>query len=101
LIVSQVLTLYTTPAVYLFFDFVGSTLARWRRAFSRLLPQHGTLMAIVLLLLTGCTVGPKYKRPDTPFPVALKESPPKVGRTHNLPMPVSKANGGNCFRTPN
>ena len=30
LLVSQVLTLYTTPVIYIFFDRLGARLARWR-----------------------------------------------------------------------
>ena len=77
LIVSQLLTLYTTPAVYLFFDTLGSVLSRWRRGFGRLLPHHAALLAIACVLLSGCMVGPKYKRPAAaPVPLAYKEAPP-------------------------
>jgi multidrug efflux pump len=31
LLFSQVLTLYTTPVIYIFFDNVGARIARWRR----------------------------------------------------------------------
>jgi NodT family efflux transporter outer membrane factor (OMF) lipoprotein len=36
-----------------------------------------TVAAISALLLAGCTVGPKYVKPDTPVPPAFKEAPPE------------------------
>jgi NodT family efflux transporter outer membrane factor (OMF) lipoprotein len=42
-------------------------------------PIHGLPLAVasfVLVLLSGCMVGPKYSRPSTPMAPAFKESPP-------------------------
>ena len=39
-------------------------------------PSARVIAAAVLLLLAGCAVGPNYKRPAAPAPVAFKEQPP-------------------------
>ncbi|MCU1234121.1 MAG: transporter [Candidatus Solibacter sp.] len=39
-------------------------------------PSIALPLALALLLLTGCTVGPNYKRPTAPAPPAFKEQPP-------------------------
>jgi hypothetical protein len=59
LIVSQVLTLYTTPIVYLYLD-------RFRIWLAVL---AGSAM------LSGCAVGPDYQRPAAPVPTRYKELP--------------------------
>jgi NodT family efflux transporter outer membrane factor (OMF) lipoprotein len=77
LIFSQLLTLYTTPVVYLYLD----RLRLWwnSRRSSRISPHHLAPITLVLLILSGsicgsgCTTGPKYKRPDAPTPKAYKE----------------------------
>ena len=103
LIVSQMLTLYTTPVVYLFFD-------RLRLRFRGKQPatlNHGTAEAVLTMIvfgvfvmkksimqsrrlfaalfampvaafcamLAGCNVGPKYLPPAMTAPPAFKESP--------------------------
>ena len=86
LIVSQALTLYTTPVVYVFMDRLGT---RLRRA-----PEHGAapgrqycgdremkriaiyaLAAVAGAGLNGCMVGPNYQKPAAIVPVAYKEAP--------------------------
>jgi hydrophobe/amphiphile efflux-1 (HAE1) family protein/NodT family efflux transporter outer membrane factor (OMF) lipoprotein len=70
LIISQMLTLYTTPVMYLYLDrlrlwFKG----RWR--------AHGLglfiTIALVLTLCADCTVGPDYVKPAAETPPAYKE----------------------------
>ncbi len=42
---------------------------------------HGYLLAALLLPLTSCMVGPKYRRPAAPVPSAYKEAPPGSEKT--------------------
>jgi NodT family efflux transporter outer membrane factor (OMF) lipoprotein len=76
LIVSQMLTLFTTPVVYLYFD----RLRLWRkRAANPETRRAGIALGVSILfvlLLPSCTVGPNYKRPTAPVPPAFKEQPP-------------------------
>jgi len=39
----------------------------------RQFPARWPLLLLASILSTGCTIGPKYQRPDAPAPVALKE----------------------------
>jgi NodT family efflux transporter outer membrane factor (OMF) lipoprotein len=70
LLVSQLLTLYTTPVVYLYLDRAGRRLSRLRA------PRVLALAATLLTLASGCAVGPNYVRPavGVPVPAAYKES---------------------------
>jgi multidrug efflux pump len=61
LIVSQVLTLYTTPVLYLFID-------RCRGRLARVVPLFGATA-----LAAGCAVGPRYVPPTMVAPAAYKE----------------------------
>jgi multidrug efflux pump len=75
LILSQLLTLYTTPVIYVYFDRFSS----WSRSkLSHRLrrPEFGAGAAVVLvcLLLVGCAVGPDYKRPKATTPPEFKEA---------------------------
>ena len=74
LLLSQLLTLYTTPVIYVYFDRFSS----WsRRKIGGKLrrPELGAATAVVLLcLLSGCAVGPDYKRPQAESPPAFKEA---------------------------
>jgi NodT family efflux transporter outer membrane factor (OMF) lipoprotein len=69
LLFSQMLTLYTTPVVYLYLD----RLRAWR------MPSRARLglTAIVVASFSagGCIVGPDYKRPPVTPPPAFKELP--------------------------
>jgi NodT family efflux transporter outer membrane factor (OMF) lipoprotein len=88
LIVSQLLTLYTTPVVYLYLDRFRLWLAAlWRRrgaggggngkSSTGAAQRLGTFASLVVLaLLTGCMVGPDYRRPSAPVPAGYKELPP-------------------------
>ena len=73
LIVSQILTLYTTPAVYLLLDRM-----RLRRGMAPR-DESGRMRSVVLLplLLAACMVGPDYKRPQAVgLSASFKEAPP-------------------------
>ncbi len=76
LIVSQVLTLYTTPAVYLLLDRLR--LRRGAAARCRARRNEAPVAPLAaLLLLAGCKVGPDYHaRPPPASPTAFKEAPP-------------------------
>ncbi len=146
LIVSQFITLFVTPAIYLYLEefqekvldrvpFLRSTReARTSRQFraSRCRkeletnPMNLTLknaylsLGILLAMtgLTGCAVGPNYKRPTVDVPVTyrgatpdtsvccrmLSPTKPKPQRTPAAIVRVSPwatKSGGMCFRTPN
>jgi len=77
LIVSQALTLYTTPVIYLYLDRFRLWVARARKGLGRRVVRAVTpvlLLALLpLLLASGCTVGPDYVRPSTPMQVTFKE----------------------------
>ncbi len=45
LLVSQLLTLFTTPVIYLFFDRLAARLRRWREQRAVTAPQAGVLPA--------------------------------------------------------
>ena len=102
LIVSQMLTLYTTPVVYLFFDrmrlwFSGKQLTTLRmeprrppskgplwsvgyEEFDHRVPEAARCIrrafaAVICAMLAGCNVGPKYAPPTMTAPAAYKESP--------------------------
>jgi multidrug efflux pump len=65
LIVSQLLTLFTTPVVYMYVDRAGRWLRRRRAA---------SATALAALLAGGCAVGPNYHRPQTAVPADFKEA---------------------------
>jgi hydrophobe/amphiphile efflux-1 (HAE1) family protein/NodT family efflux transporter outer membrane factor (OMF) lipoprotein len=77
LIFSQMLTLYTTPVVYLYLDRLAIRLRSGRRFQA---PAPGDLAPLVLVVflfsLSACTVGPKYKVPASPATPNFKEPPP-------------------------
>jgi multidrug efflux pump len=81
LIVSQALTLYTTPVVYLVVDrlrlrvVAGTRRLRLRAAEAWRARRRVAPLALILLvvLASGCTVGPDYVRPTAPMTAAYKE----------------------------
>ena len=77
LIVSQMLTLYTTPVIYLYLDRLRVCLAE-RRKKRRGLRLPFLLLATVAVLgtflLVSCTPGPNYTRPAVPVPSEFKEA---------------------------
>ena len=81
LVVSQVLTLFTTPIVYLYLDRMRLW---WARPNPRKLPgglalQPAALLAVVglALFVGGCSFAPKYNQPPVPTPAAFKEMTPE------------------------
>ena len=66
LIVSQLLTLYTTPVVYLYLDRFRVRAQTLRRRLIGALVGAG-------LLASGCAVGPAYRPPSVDAPAAFKE----------------------------
>lgn len=75
LIVSQMLTLYTTPVIYLYLDRFRVRLEKRRRTLKMPKPLILTLAAVVAapLLLCSCSVGPDYVRTKTDAPAVYKE----------------------------
>jgi NodT family efflux transporter outer membrane factor (OMF) lipoprotein len=69
LLLSQILTLYTTPVVYLYMDRLAQRLKRQRPSLASL-----QVLLCLTLLLTGCTLGPDYHRPATPPVDSFKEA---------------------------
>ncbi len=81
LAVSQLLTLYTTPVVYLTLDRLRQRWARLRRApggTGAPLAHPLRLLALfaVALLLAGCAAAPQYERPSIAVPPEYKEAQP-------------------------
>jgi len=73
LIFSQMLTLYTTPVMYLYLDRLRLWLKSIRRGHGRVGLMLVLMVAGAFSLLTSCTVGPDYVRPKTLVPPAYKE----------------------------
>ena len=98
LIVSQVLTLYTTPVVYLFMDRLRLRFARTASAASRQEQKRETRSwfhrSCVVALSACAPVGPKYEPPKTPAPAAYKEQPPGA----ELMQPAQPSDGGTASR---
>ena len=89
LIMSQILTLYTTPVVYLYMDRLRLSFEAWRqrRVPAAPLPAFGSALSLVLVcsfvlgagcLLSGCSFAPKYQRPAVQTPAAFKELAPRT-----------------------
>src|SRR5262249_9605162 len=75
LIVSQMLTLYTTPVVYLYLDRFRLWFARARAGLGRpAIRAAAWIVGLAVLFLSGCTVGPDYVRPTALVPAAYKEA---------------------------
>ncbi len=45
--------------------------------------MHKVLLIGIAVLLTGCSVGPKYQRPQVQVPTAFKEPPPEAFKEQN------------------
>ena len=73
LLVSQLLTLYTTPVVYLYLDRFRLWCARLRAGLGRR-ARATALAGLAVFLASGCTVGPEYVRPTALVPAAYKEA---------------------------
>ncbi len=89
LVVSQMLTLFTTPVIYLYLDRLRKRFARRQPSYqnrpgfpdSRRARGEWRLMtrpwktrgACAALFCSGCMIGPKYQRPVAQTPPALKE----------------------------
>jgi len=74
LIFSQMLTLFTTPVIYLYLDRFRLWATQRRAVRRRAVPQAFLLLIITLALLAGCAVGPDYKRPPVETPRSWKET---------------------------
>jgi hypothetical protein len=72
LVLSQLLTLYTTPVVYLALDRLRLRFAREACGTGRGMKAWPT---ILIAILAGCTMGPDYRRPETPAVEAFRETP--------------------------
>jgi multidrug efflux pump len=70
LIVSQLLTLYTTPALYVAIDRLRPRLVRYGKAL---------IAAVSTASLAACAVGPRYLPPHVTVPQAFKEHAPSDG----------------------
>jgi multidrug efflux pump len=95
LIMSQILTLYTTPVVYLYMDRLRLSFEAWRqrRVPAAPLPAFGSALSLVLVcsfvlgtgcLFSGCSFAPKYQRPAVQTPAAFKELTPQSPETTNF-----------------
>ena len=58
------------------------------------------LVAVALLLLTGCAVGPNYKRPPVTVPDGYRGLAPDAG-LRDFRLDSAMKNGGRYFRTSN
>ena len=95
LIMSQILTLYTTPVVYLYLDRLRLWWEAWRRRRVTAGPQPAFGPALSLLplggwaigaacLVIGCSLAPKYQRPTVQTPAAFKELAPQTPEATNV-----------------
>src|ERR1700690_3445965 len=64
---------------------------------SRRLTAAGFTGAFVALCLSGCTVGPKYKRPAVEVPSAYKEPPPQGWKEAAPHDEIAKGNWWEAF----
>ena len=84
LIMSQVLTLYTTPVVYLYFDRARLWFKRmWKSPRGKVAWQATAVIALLIGLsgLSGCSFAPKYKTPAIETPATFKELTPEQSKT--------------------
>jgi NodT family efflux transporter outer membrane factor (OMF) lipoprotein len=59
------------------------------------------VLATILLLVSGCRVGPKYVRPPVPSPAAYKETPPAAAKGSEVwraTQPKDGTNRGNWWK---
>ena len=116
LIVSQLLTLYTTPVVYLYLDRFRLWCARTRRAAAARRAarpararathdarartmRHASLCAALAAALAGCTVGPDYVRPTRAAP-RPRTRRPATGRSRSPPTTCRAATWWEVFDDP-
>src|SRR5215470_11217445 len=50
------------------------------------MPKRLSTLIVIIILLTGCTVGPKYKRPAAPIPDTLRGLAPDSGQQTNASL---------------
>ncbi len=92
LLMSQVLTLYTTPVVYLFLDRLRLHWRAWRQQRAVMAPAPALGSAVVSLFglalgmacFTGCSFAPHYQRPTVPTPASYKEAAPPAADATNI-----------------
>ena len=83
LIMSQVLTLYTTPVIYLYLDRMRLWFDRvWRGRHPALAAQTTALVLVLIGLgaLSGCSFAPKYNKPAVETPAQFKELTPEQAK---------------------
>jgi NodT family efflux transporter outer membrane factor (OMF) lipoprotein len=83
LIMSQILTLYTTPVVYLYLDRFRLWASRFRKPGRRAALAHAAqpgvsliIGALAILSLTACNFAPKYKQPAIETSTQFRELTP-------------------------
>jgi multidrug efflux pump len=84
LIMSQALTLFTTPVVYLYLDrFRLWVIRMWTPRRARLAAQASAMIIVLIGLsaLAGCSFAPKYSKPAIQTPEAFKELTPEQAKT--------------------
>jgi len=106
LIMSQALTLFTTPVVYLYLDRFRLWIEglRKKKPAPRLALQPAaiTLVAVLALFVSGCSFAPKYAKPTVATPAAFKELTPeqaKVTEGWKTAEPKDDAIRGNWWET--
>ena len=83
LLMSQILTLYTTPVVYLYFDRARLWFKRmWKSPRGKLASQATAVIALLIGLsgLSGCSFAPRYKTPAVETPGTFKELTPEQSK---------------------
>ncbi len=116
LVVSQMLTLFTTPVIYLYLDRLARQpdletawlpeppghAGAWRhRGRKSLMMRRSSLVVCALLGSPACRVGPAYQRPAAPTPPDFKELAGSDSWKVATPIDdLPKGSGGRCSAIP-